>query len=294
MKITNKIVLGTVQFGLKYGINNNSGKPDEVAVKSILDLAFDNNIHILDTAEIYGNSQEVIGNYHKSSRNRFKIISKFCSSRNDLPENPTKRILHNLKTLQIDSLYCYMFNSFADFETYFYLYKNEIRQLKKTGVINRFGVSIYANNEIEEVLKCKDVDLIQFPFNLLDNSNQRINVLKKAKERGVEIHTRSTFLQGLFFMNPQKFPVKIVALKPYIETINKISAKNHVDLNSLSLNYVTHQKNVDKVLIGVDTVEQLRGNLNALQKNISTEVFKQIDTINVKETHLLNPNSWHS
>ncbi len=74
-----KIILGTVQFGLRLWINNNNGKPNHNEVKSILDYAYNNNINFLDTAEAYGNSHEIIGNYHANSNNKFKVITKLFS-----------------------------------------------------------------------------------------------------------------------------------------------------------------------------------------------------------------------
>lgn len=292
MQIADKIVLGTVQFGLKYGINNNVGKPNEKLVESILNLAFSNGIHILDTAEIYGNAQELIGNYHKSSENRFNIITKFSSSRNDLPQNLTERIKKNLETLGTSSLYAYMFHSFHDFKKYFNTYKAEIKQLKKSTIFRKFGVSVYTNDEIEELLQYEEVDLIQLPFNLLDNTVQRSSVIKKAKAKGIEIHTRSAFLQGLFFMDPKTLPAHLLALGPYLNEINKISEKHDLNVSSLSLNYVVQQPYIDNVLIGVETLHQLQDNLNALQNTISRDAVQQIDSIAVKEIDLLNPSKW--
>lgn len=293
MRALDKIVLGTVQFGLEYGINNKSGKPDDESITGILDFAFERNIRLLDTAEAYGDSQDQIGNYHKLSSRKFNVITKFSANRKDLPENITKRIAVNLRTLNIDSIYCYMFHSFNDFKLYFNVYKNEIKELKKAGIIHRFGVSIYTNDEVEELLKYKDIDLIQLPFNLLDNNNQRSNTIKKAKERGIEIHTRSAFLQGLFFKNTKDLPVKLMALEPHLNSINKISKSNNLKLTDLSLNYIIQQKNIDNVLIGVDSVDQLKENIRSLQTEISEEVIKQIDLIDVKEITLLNPSNWN-
>ena len=290
MPATNKIVLGTVQFGLEYGINNNSGKPNKETIKSILDFAFQNNIRLLDTAEEYGDSQEVIGSYHKISSNKFNIITKFSHRRDNLSKNLTTRIYQNLKTLNVDSFYSYMFHSFTDFKTYFYLYKNEIKQLKKEGVIGRFGVSVYTNQETERLLEYDMIDLIQLPFNLLDNNNQRSEIIKKAKDKGIEIHTRSTFLQGLFFKN--EIPHKLLNLKPYLNRVNEISKEKNISLNNLALNYVCQQRNIDKILIGVDSVSQLEENVRSLRNQISLETVKKIDSINVLETSLLNPSNW--
>ena len=293
MQTSNKIVLGTVQFGLKYGINNSFGKPGKEVVGSILDLAFKNNIRLLDTAEAYGNSQEVIGDYHRSSGNKFSVITKFSSKNGTIPGKLSVRIQEDLKILNVDSLYCYMFHSFNDFIKYFDIFKNEIIELKRAKIINRFGVSVYTSQEIAELLKYDVIDLIQFPFNLLDNNNQRSGIIKRSKDKGIEIHTRSVFLQGLFFKNTNDLSGKLVSLVPYVREVSRISKTNNIDLNALSLNYVLQQENIDNVIIGVDSVGQLQENITSLQKKVPKEVIRQIDLINVKEVDLLNPSNWN-
>ena len=150
-----KIILGTVQFGLDYGINNNNGKPNHNEVKSILDYAYKNNITFLDTAEAYGDSHEIIGKYHANSNNKFKVITKSVQLELDLPKNISDRINHHLKILNIDNLYCYMFHNYDDFKNYFNLFKLELLELKSRGIIKKIGVSLHSNHNINDVLKTK-------------------------------------------------------------------------------------------------------------------------------------------
>ena len=131
MSTYNKLILGTVQFGLNYGINNSIGKPNQATVNQLLDTAFNNNIRFLDTAEAYGNSQEVIGQYHDQSNNKFKVITKFSSARTDLPLTLKDRIKANIETLCIDSLYCYMFHNYEDFKSFYTKFKNKFLKSSK-------------------------------------------------------------------------------------------------------------------------------------------------------------------
>lgn len=289
----NKIILGTVQFGLNYGINNTEGKPSVAAVKAILDAAYSNNITMLDTAEAYGDSQEVIGNYHRKSQNKFKIVTKFSFTRIDLPENWIDRVKKNLEALAVDHLYCYMFHNYNDFLARHTKNRDIIQKLKEEGLIRKFGISVYSNEEIEQVINHKEIDVIQLPFNLLDNYSQRNEVLKKAKEKGIEIHTRSVFLQGLFFKNIDELPLKIQPLKKELMKIRKLTRINKISLSDLALNYVYSQSLIDNVLIGVDSVNHLNENIKSLQANIPSLIFDQINTIEVKNKALLNPSNWN-
>ena len=69
-----KLGIGTVQFGKKYGISNTLEEPNYQEVNKILKLAIKNNISILDTASEYGTSEIKIGKSHL--KNNFKIITK--------------------------------------------------------------------------------------------------------------------------------------------------------------------------------------------------------------------------
>ncbi len=286
-----KLVLGTVQFGLDYGINNRTGKPTADSVAAILDLAFQQGIRILDTAEAYGNAQEVIGDYHRTSSHRFDIVTKFSAGRKDLSDNLTERVSQDLKTLEVDHLYAYMFHSFKDFETYYEHYRTDIEALKKQGLIKKFGVSIYTNDEFESLL-AYPVDLVQLPFNILDNKVQRGALIEAAKEKGMEVHTRSAFLQGLFFM--ESLPDKLKALKPYLDQIAKASVTHQISLADIALNYAIQQTQIDQVLIGVETVAQLHQNLESLNRRVPAELMAQLDELCVRESALLNPSTWNS
>lgn len=292
MPAVNRLILGTVQFGLKYGINNDLGKPSAKEVSAILDYAFNHNIRLLDSAEAYGDAQEMIGRYHDFSSNRFEIVTKFSPVRKDLPDNITDRIHQNMDVLRVKSLYCYMFHSFRDFKTYYDKYNSELENLLLSGVIKKLGVSVYRNDEIEELLDY-NIGIIQLPFNLLDNSHHRAIILKQAKEKGIEIHTRSAFLQGLFFMDINHLPVRLMSLAPYLRELKRISIHYELGLNILSLNYILRQKFIDHVLIGVDSLMQLKDNVSSLQAVIPEDVFDEIDSIHVTDESLLNPSTWN-
>ena len=289
--MNSKLILGTVQFGLDYGVNNTTGKPSKVNIKSILDSAFNSGIQLLDTAEAYGDSQNKIGEYHNNSTNKFNVITKFSSNVDGFSLNIIERVYNNLKILNVDKLYCYMFHSFNDFNKYFEKYRKDLLILKRDGIINNIGVSLYSNDEFESVLEFDEITLIQLPFNLLDNNNKRGNILKKAKAKRIEIHTRSVFLQGLFFKNTSNLSIKIKPLRPYLNLLNDLCDEEY-KMNDLALNYVCNQKNIDKVLIGVDNVQQLESNILSEKKNIEKELIENIEAINVKETKILNPSNW--
>lgn len=290
----NKLVLGTVQFGLQYGINNQSGKPGREQVARILDTAWARGIRLLDTAEAYGDAQEVIGDYHHSSPNRFGVITKFGAGRGDLSSSLEERVEQDLETLRVSLLYSYMFHSFKDYDTCFARYEPALIRLKESGKIAKLGVSVYTNPEFEQVLDREEVDLVQLPFNLLDNQSQRAALITQAKQKGIEVHTRSAFLQGLFFKAPAGLPEKLQPLQGCLEEIRSLAERHGMSVADMALNYALQQPEIDRVLIGVDSEAQLDQNLASLHHQLPAGLLGQIDRLHVKDTALLNPVNWNA
>lgn len=282
----NKLILGTVQFGLDYGINNISGKPSQIEVFEILDLAFENGIQILDTAIAYGNAIEIIGNYHKQSSNRFKIISK---SKNTTIDSIESDIFSSLKDLKIDFFEGYMLHSMVDYLKAGLV--DKLVELKLLGKVKKIGVSIYTLDELETLIEDSRIDILQLPFNLLDNHNIKGDLLKQAKLKGKEIHTRSVFLQGLFFKSNEELGTKFESIKSEIVQIKEIALKLNLSIESLALNYCINKEYIDQVLIGVETYAQLKQNLSLV--NSSLDIQNEIDSsIFVQNIEMLNPVNW--
>ncbi|MAC41832.1 MAG: hypothetical protein CMJ05_08595 [Pelagibacterales bacterium] len=287
-KSINKVVLGTAQFGMDYGINNKHGKIQQDQIFKILNYSYDNGIRSLDTAELYGNSIDMIGKFHKKFPNKkFKIFSKSAFGDSiDYSQN----IKLNIKKLGIKKYEGYMIHNYEFFKKNQDLYIS-IKQAKESGYIKKTGVSLYTNDEIKEVVELGLFDFIQIPFNLLDNSTKRKSIIKYAKSKGLEIQVRSIFLQGLFFKSQSSIPEKLAPLIKYLTELNQISLKLDIDINNLAIKYAIEKKYIDKVIFGVDDFCQLEENISAT--NSKTDIPSvEIDTINVTEDKLLNPSNW--
>jgi uncharacterized protein len=288
MKI-NKLALGTVQMGIAYGINNTRGKISFIDSQSILNESFSKGIRVLDTAVGYGDSHHVIGTFHEAYPDKkFEIISKISSSVDDID----KEIEEYLHELRIDYLEGLLFHSFTSYKSSGDIIRKLV-DLKSRGLIKKIGVSIYTNSEFEVLLRDKEIDIIQLPFNLLDNFTLRGALLKEAKKLGKIIHTRSSFLQGLFFRNPNDELGIVRSLQRELLEINRIAQEEGLSIASLALGYCLAQITIDKVIIGVDSLEQLRSNLIDCEVELSNNAIREIDKIIVKNIHLLNPSLWN-
>tara|TARA_B110000027_G_C16120295_1_gene302468 strand:+ start:705 stop:1574 length:870 start_codon:yes stop_codon:yes gene_type:complete len=285
-----KIILGTVQMGLDYGINNSSGKISLDDSCMIFSKAFELGIDTIDTAEAYGNAHQVIGKFHLlNPKIKFKVITKIP---HDIMVGEIERKIRTyINDLNVDSLEVLMFHSFESYESNRSVIK-DLNNLKNLELIKHIGVSVYTNNQIETLLNDDDISVVQMPFNLLDNESIRGDLMTKMKVKGKVIHTRSTFLQGLFFKENFESNSISQKLSNELTAVKNISKEENVSISNLAFSYCLNQKNIDQVLIGVDSEIQLIQNTNALNYKIDKKTIKKINAIKVNNSDLLNPSLW--
>lgn len=290
--MNSKLILGTAQLGLNYGINNAVGKMCEDKAFELLENAHNLGIDTLDTAEVYGNAHSVISKFHKQFKKRFKIISKYSPSNSDYPIDLVERIQCHCSGFSINNLEGFMFHSYNDFKININNDPDVLNKIQNSGLVKKIGVSVYSNAEIKDLINFKNINLIQLPFNLFDNEFQRKDILKKAKKRNIEIHTRSVFLQGLFFKDIHTLSNSFLPLKNQLRELSSLLKNNNISIERLALNYTLSKKYIDKVIIGVDSLEQLKNNIKAIENDFDKSIHEKIDCIQIKKTKLLNPSNW--
>ena len=160
-------------------------------------------------------------------------------------------------------------------------------------MIKKIGVSLYTNDELKSIIENHDVDFVQIPFNVLDNWSQKGELILQAKEKHIDIHVRSIFLQGLFFMDELRIPSFLNPLKPFIIIIKQIAKEEKVTIQELLITYVLSNPNIDKVLFGVDNLNQLKSNLDIFNKSIDSQRIRtKIDSVKVNNNFLLDIRNW--
>ena len=249
MGLINKIGLGTVQFGLNYGISNKVGKTPKHEVTNILKKAKTLNINLLDTAISYGNAEEVIGGFDLEN---FQIVSKFMPSKNN--KSISSQIEESLAKLKLSKIYGYLSHrpmSLVENPNDW----NELLLLKEKNKVKKIGFSLNTTDELKALIQNGfEPDIIQVPYNYFDNRFK--NLIVQLKENGCEVHTRSTFLQGLFFIQPSKLSRFFYEVKPIIKKLQN-ETKN---LSRSLLKYVLEKDFIDRVIVGIESSKQLNEN----------------------------------
>ncbi len=296
----NKLVLGTAQLGLDYGIANKSGKPEENKAFEIMKYAAENGINYFDTAYSYGNSETTIGkflNTYETYKNKINIITKIPSLKKEKlnEKNISNRFFESLNRLGQKSIYCYMVHDFNDIVDNCNVINKIFLKFKDEGLIKKIGVSIYDKSQINFLLKNYNFDLIQIPINIFDQRLLMNDILVDLKKRGIEIYARSVFLQGLIFLDKYNLPSKFKSIKKQLEKLNKISLKYNLSKEEIALLFVNTINEIDKIVIGVEKISQLQRNVKILGKS---ERFNKIKTLinfedfSIEDTNITDPRKW--
>lgn len=274
---TSKLALGTVQFGLDYGISNSDGKPSIMEIEDILTLAFENNINLLDTANAYGEAEQVIGQLNLE---RFDIVTKFLpESQSGLFENQFNDSLNKLKT---ECVYGLLAHRPMDVAVNPKIW-DKMKAQKNRRKVKKIGFSFDKPEEYYAVAeKSLFPDIVQVPFNYFDD--RFVEIIEELNSNGCEIHVRSAFLQGLFFTNTTQLHSFFDEVK---ELIAELQKEHCTYLATALLQFVLDNKFIDKVVIGVQNKLQLQNILDSLER--APNLRKLDSKINHK---ILQPSLW--
>ena len=285
--LTQRLALGTAQFGLDYGLNNQAGQPTTTAVAEVLAAAQAAGLTLLDTAAAYGNSEarlgELVGN-----NPAFELITK-------LPAGPPAQIAQHLAAslarLRRQQLYGVMFHAFEPLRAVPTAWQ-ALQAARTTRQVQRIGVSLYHPHEAEWLLAENwDIDLVQVPYNVLD---QRFAaVLPQLAARGVEVHVRSAFLQGLLLRAPADLPEFFRPLAPKLTQLRALVAAAGVPLSATLLLFAALAPGVARVVVGVDSTANLRENLAAAAHLAAAEQLRPALTVLAETTDtFILPYAW--
>lgn len=289
--------LGTVQFGLNYGVSNRAGKTNRFDVFDILDEANKSHIKYLDTASFYGDSEAVLGNY--PSIEQFKIVTKIVPIKKTHISNSDIDLVHecfdrSLERLHTKTLYGLLIHHAVDLITNGGAKIFEFLQsMKSKGRVKNIGISIYPEDDLDALLSSYELDLIQLPLNVLDQRLLNNGTLERCKKKGLEIHVRSAFLQGLLLMNIETIPSFFNPIRKTIKAFN--DACKSKDLSNIDgvYGYLRNIPYIDVVLIGVNNKDQLKANIESW--NRMTKIgFVDIDypAFSIEQKEFINPSLW--
>ena len=286
-----KIALGTAQFGMDYGISAQNFQVNNSEVSDILDFANSNGINFLDTAPTYGDSEKVLGNV---GVNNFNLITKTrhfpkdSLNHNDISDF-VRDFNNSLSFLKQKRIYGLLVHNAED------LLKpgskklfDQMRQLKKKGLVSKVGVSVYSSYQIHEIIKRFEVDIIQVPINILDRRLIDNGTIEILNIKGIEVHARSIFLQGLLLMDKESLPKKFNKWNSLWDVWHQWLNDNKISALEASIGFAMSLPEISKVLVGVNSMSQLKSILNCA----NFQLPELPESFYSDDLELLNPVNW--
>lgn len=266
-----QMTLGTVQLGLNYGMNNQSGKPGSEEAGLIIGAAAQAGVNCLDTARLYGDSEEVIG-AHRGKYPDMKIVSKFKLSRAQGTDAASVRrqiedsVSASLKALRTDKIDILLLHESQDDDLIHLGNKIApvLADLRQRGLIAHAGVSVYEGYQIDAMLENALYEAVQIPINVLDQRLLHSGHLERLHRAGCMVFARSVFLQGLLLMeNP---PKALCTAAPFLKILWDMAAEENRSVAELAVCFVRDLPGITSLVIGAERAEQVRENGVLMEK----------------------------
>ena len=284
-----KLALGTVQFGLPYGIANQAGQVSRSEAKTMLQLALANGMDTLDTAIAYGDSEKCLGEVGTQG---FNVVTKLpalpdsCMDVSGWVEQQVNASLSRLGVTEVYGLLLHRSDQLIG-SNGVALYK-ALQTLKDNGQVKKVGVSIYSPSELAVLMPRYRFDLVQAPFNLVDQRLYSSGWMQRLKDDNVEIHTRSAFLQGLLLMNQADIPSKFLKWDSLWRTWHKWLADSHISAVQACLAFPLSFSEIDRVIVGADSVSQLSQIISATKRPTNLN----LPNMQCDDEDLISPARW--
>lgn len=294
MRGCEKLGLGTVQWGMAYGIANTTGQPTDAEIETILRIAKQHGVMLLDTACTYGEAEARLGKQGAASQG-FKIVTKTLPIKSDIIREEDIALvrtsfLESLRLLQCKQVYGLLVHH-ADnlLQMGGERLWAALQDLKEHGYVRKIGVSVYNPAQLEKVLESHDIDLVQLPFNIYDQRFAQTGLLQQLQKKGVEVHARSVYLQGLLLLVPENLP-------EHFNRIRNLHAQLHHNIREQGLvpreaclRFCLDHPHIDLVVVGVETSQQLAEIIDATE---AVGNLSWAESCAISDQLIINPSVW--
>lgn len=294
-----QMMLGTVQFGMPYGIANQTGQPAYGDVVQIIDSAVEGGVNCFDTAAAYGQSEEILGRALRELGigNKVTVVTKVRPLTTEelgshrLAESAIQASIElSLKRLQLDCLPIVLFHRECDAE-----FSGVLERLREQGKLRHWGVSCSnIPGAAADFVSRGRASALQIPANIVDQRHFRSGIMQNAMSRNIAIFIRSVYLQGLLAMAAELIPIKLRGILPERQRLTSIAEASGLSLMELALRYILSLPGITSVLTGVETQEQVQQNLAMFSKGkLSEDIMSAINQNRAELPELLiTPSMW--
>jgi aryl-alcohol dehydrogenase-like predicted oxidoreductase len=286
-----KLALGTVQFGLPYGVANATGQVERAAVAAVLKHARQAGINTLDTAIAYGESEQRLG---EAGVEGWRIVSKLpecpdtCTDAAVWVNDQVRGSLSRLGVTRLAGVLLHRPDQLSGPQGK--ALWAALLKLKQDGIVEKIGFSIYEPGELDVLWPDFRPDLVQAPYNALDRRLATSGWLQRMNSEGVEVHIRSVFLQGLLLMGENDRPKKFARWSALWAAWDTWLHQQGLSALQGCLGFAMADPNISRIIVGVDNLHQLKEILSS-----ADAVIPQLAGIpDTSDPDLINPSRWNS
>jgi len=297
-----EVAFGCVEIGMPYGMGVESANdmPAEDEAIHLLQTALQSGVNFFDTAPAYGTSETILGKAFNQTRSEVVIATKckyFQNSDGTLPAyDKLKQIIHtslqeSLTALQTDYIDIYMLHQ----STEEILNSADVRaifaELKQSGVIRATGASVYTNQQTELVINAGGWDVIQVPFNIMDQ--RQAEMFDKLHNSGIGVIIRSVLLRGMLTDKGVNLHPELAGVESHIQKIKAFSNQQQVSLSTLAPRFVLSYPQVSSILVGIDKLSYLEESIAAANgEYLEDEIFEQAKTLAYPDPAFIDLPKW--
>lgn len=290
-----RLVLGTAQLGMDYGVANRTGKPSPATVEAMLDLAWNEGVARLDTAQAYGESEEVIGNYLAAHAEcQIGIISKLAPGFAEAHENEIHAAIEASADRLHGRLEGMLLHDASMLDRWDDGLGRALIRGRDEGLFKVVGVSVYTPDEFRKALSFPDIRLVQAPINVLDRTLISDGLIAQAREADVAVHIRSIFLQGLLLLDVDTLPPALAHARKYIVGWRALCQRHGQNPGVAALLFVAQVIPDAFLVVGCETPDQLAMNLSYLRADpLDAAFLDEIMSLPQADERVTRPYLWN-
>ena len=290
-----RVVLGTAQLGMDYGIAHRGEQPAQDTADALIDMAWNAGVPFLDTAQAYGDSESVIGTFFLRNPDcRVRVISKLHPG---LAEADSDQIYAAIRASadrlqgRLDAM---MLHDARMLKRWNDGLGQALIRCREDGVISMIGVSVYTPDEFQEALNNSECQVIQAPFNALDRDLLNSGLFARAQELGVTLHLRSVFLQGLLLLDPRDLPPEMSFAHDTILSWRAKCNRWGREAADVALLFAAQAVPDAFLVLGCEAPDQLADNLNCLGSTpLEQDFLDELMLIPSPDQRVTRPYLWH-
>ena len=289
-----RLALGTVQFGLPYGVANSKGQVSYDQAEAMLGAMRTVGIDTIDTAIAYGEAETVLGRIGISG---FRLVSKVPALREPalaIDDWVVAQVEASLERLRVPRLGGLMLHAPDDLlGPHGSDLARGLRRARDAGLAERIGLSVYSPEQLAALVDRLPLEILQIPLNVFDRRFIETGWLDRLVANDVEVHARSVFLQGLLLMPSDRIPSKFAPFRSLIDGWHSwLAGDAAAGMSTVQacLAHVASYAGISRLVVGADSLAQLQDIIEAA----SAVPLRAPKSLASPATPLINPAQWNT